>query len=310
MKTYNWNKIEERARADMEGLVFDSELHFFDQVEAIAAKIYSSKTYKLVMVAGPSSSGKTTFTRLLSEKLKTFGVNVHLISTDDYFFDRDKVPLLENGIRDFDSLSSMDVDGLMEAIRRISNNEDVDVPEFDFMTGRRKKELNRLKLEDGDIVMIEGIHALNPIFVDIPNDSRVCKISIAPRTSIDFGDGCILHPDELRLIRRCIRDFHTRNHSFISTLRQWEEVRKAEKIYIEPYVDGADFKVDSTYAYELFVYKHCIYKQLEEDIESFGDMLKIFSHVPNLPLAKIPAQSLLNEFAFLPEDSGKCGNIK
>lgn len=300
MKAYNWKEIEEKARENMEGLVRDCELHFANQVDEIASRIISSKAYKLIMVAGPSSSGKTTFTRLLSQRLESFGIRVHLISTDDYFFDRDKVPVLENGIRDFDSLSSMDADGLKDAILHIRNNEDVDVPEFDFMSGKRKKEMKRLTLQEGDIVMVEGIHALNPMFSDIPNDPQVCKISIAPGMAFDFGDAGALYPDELRLIRRCIRDFHTRNHSLLDTLTQWEEVRRAEKIYIEPYVDGADFKVDSTHAYELFVYKHCIYEQLEEEKEAFADILKKFSQVPYLPLTPMPDQSLLKEFTFLP----------
>lgn len=300
MKSYKWSKIEERARTNMASLIFDSELNFTNQVNEIATSIYKSKNYRLILIAGPSSSGKTTFTRLLSEKLESFGVKVHLISTDDYFINRDDVPVLESGIRDFDSLAAMDVDYLKDTIRAISNNENVEIPEFDFMTGTRKKELVQLKMQSEDIVMIEGIHALNPIFLDNPNDPAVCKISIAPRTAIDFEDGSILYPDELRLIRRCIRDFHTRNHSLLNTLKQWEEVRKAEKIYIDPYVESADFKVDSTYAYELLVYKHCIYEQLLEEKEAFADIIKDFSHVPYLALTTIPIQSLLNEFAILP----------
>lgn len=300
MKSYKWSKIEERARTNMASLIFDSELNFTNQVNEIATSIYKSENYRLILIAGPSSSGKTTFTRLLSEKLESFGVKVHLISTDDYFINRDDVPILESGIRDFDSLAAMDVNYLKETIRAISNNETVEIPEFDFMTGTRKKELVQLTMQSEDIVMIEGIHALNPIFLDNPNDPAVCKISIAPRTAIDFEDGCILYPDELRLIRRCIRDFHTRNHSLLNTLKQWDEVRKAEKIYIDPYVESADFKVDSTYAYELLVYKHCIYEQLLEEKEAFADIIKDFSHVPYLALTTIPIQSLLNEFAIFP----------
>lgn len=300
MKTYRWSEIEEKAKKDMAGLIFDSELLFTNQVNEIATTIYNTRTYKLIMVAGPSSSGKTTFTRLLSERLEAFGIKVHLISTDDYFINRDEVPVLENGIRDFDSLTSMDVAFLKETILKIRNNECVDVPEYDFMTGTRKEKLKRIKIQSEDIVIIEGIHALNPVFSNLAPESQACKISISPRASIDFGDGCILHPEELRLIRRCIRDYHTRNHSLHNTLMQWSEVRRAEKIYIEPYVDDVDFKVDSTYAYELLVYKHCIYEQLKKEKEGFDDILNIFVRVPYLPLTTIPLQSLLNEFAILP----------
>lgn len=297
---YEWQKIKRMAETNMEGLIFNSELNFTSQVSLLADMLNENTDCKLILVVGPSSSGKSTFTSLLKKRLEYLGIMSHTISTDDFFIDRDKVPFLPNGLKDFDSIAAVEIDLLRRTIKGVLNGEWVEIPYYDFLTGKSRLGDRLIKLHKEDIVILEGIHAFNPTLLENVDDDRVVKVSIAPRSEFDFGDGLILYPDELRLIRRTIRDYSLRGHDFKSTIKQWEAVLAAEKVNIHPYVSTADFRVDSVYPYELFAYKHCVKDNLKEAAcEGYEKIVEVLDKVPLLPLATVPNESLLNEFVHI-----------
>ncbi len=292
--------MEVFAKKDMASLVYNSECAFNMQVEEIAEKIGENKKVKLVLVAGPSASGKTTFACLLAERLICKGVNVHRISLDDFFYNREDIEVLPSGVKDFDSPKALDMCTLRAVLYGILNGEAVELPQFDFSVGRRKKETTIMYVQTDDVVIIEGIHALNRVLFDnFSVNGHIYKISIAPRREFELPGKIKILPDDLRLLRRLIRDYYTRGHDIDATLRQWREVSNAEKRYVLPYLDGADSLVDSAYDYELFIYKRCFYEKLaSRDIDGLKMLKAALFKVADLPVPSIPSSSLINEFVF------------
>ncbi len=299
-KTINWDTIESLARKDIASLVFNSELSFNLQVEGVAKRIGENNKIKLVLIAGPSASGKTTFASLLAERLIYKGANVHRISLDDFFYNREDIELLPSGVKDFDSPKALDMCTLRAVIYGILHGEAVEIPQFDFSIGRRKKETEILYVEEGDAVIIEGIHALNPVlFENFTVNGHIYRISIAPRREFNMSGNIKILPDDLRLLRRLIRDYYTRGHDLEATIRQWREVIAAEKQYVLPYMDSADSLVDSVYDYELLIYKRCFFDKLaSKDIEGLESLKAALFKVADLPVPSIPSSSLINEFVF------------
>ncbi len=299
-KTIEWVKIEQLAKENIVSLMFNSELNFDFQVHDIAEKVFEDKKIKLVLVAGPSASGKTTFTNLLAERLRFRGLNVHMVSLDDFFLNRDELEYLPSGLKDFDSPKALDMEGLRKAFLQIMYEDMVDLPHFDFLTGARSTVRTKIDISKHDIFIIEGIHALNPVlFEGIELNCKAYKVSIAPRRAIAMPNGVVLEPNELRLLRRVIRDYHTRGHKIESTVRQWKEVIDAEKLHVLPFLHSAHSEVDSVYEYELFIYKHYFFKKLFDRKEKeLKKIIEVLHMVTDLHMPSIPSSSLINEFAF------------
>lgn len=295
-----WKDVDMMARYDMAQLVFDAEEGFDRQVDRIARQLYEVPELRVAMIAGPSSSGKTTFCNLLAEQLEHYGVRAHRVSLDDFFIDREKVPFLPSGVRDFDSPEALDLKKLSAVITGIMNDEWVEIPRYDFITGKSLPADSLMRLHPEDIVLIEGIHALNPRLTEGQDRSRICRIGIKPRRTYMMPSGLQLSPDELRLIRRTIRDFYTRGHSLEATLKQWDEVCRAEAQYITPFINKADYDVDSGFHYELFVYKHCLGRIMDDcALDAFANIKAVMDEVRDVPFIHIPKTSLLNEFAII-----------
>lgn len=299
-KMIQWKKVEKLAKENMISLIFNSELNFDFQVHKIAEKVFDDKKIRLVLVAGPSASGKTTFTNLLAERLRFRGLNVHRVSLDDFFLNRDDLEYLPSGLRDFDSPKALDMESLRRALFQILYEDMVDLPHFDFLTGKRSTTRTVLDISKHDIFIIEGIHALNPVlFEDIELNCSTYKISIAPRRTFILPNDAVLMPDELRLLRRIIRDYHTRGHDIESTIRQWWEVLSAEKLHVLPYLESAHSEVDSVYEYELLIYKHYFFDRLSAQKEKeLKNIIFALQAVADLEVPSIPSSSLINEFAF------------
>ena len=300
MDKLNWNDIDKMAQYDFAQLVFDAETAFDHQVDRVARQLYEVPELRVAMIAGPSSSGKTTFCNLLAEQLEHYGCRAHRVSLDDFFIDRDRVPFLPSGVRDFDSLAALDMAGIHSVIRGIMKDEWVELPHYDFITGKSQPNASIMRLHPEDIVLIEGIHALNPLLVEGEDLSRICRISIKPRRAYVMPSGTELLPDEVRLIRRTIRDYYTRGHSLEATFKQWTEVCRAESMYITPFLGQADYDIDSGFIYELFVYKHCLGRIMDDcTLEAFANIKQAMSEVRDVPMVHIPTTSLLNEFAII-----------
>ena len=294
-----WSNMEVLAKKHLSSLIYNSEYNFDSQVIKIADKIYAEKSVKMILIAGPSASGKTTFANLLADRLEFRGVKVHRISTDDFFIDRDKIEVLPSGLLDMDSLNAMDVKLLTFTIESILEGHRVVVPRFDFVEGRRAGDTREILAEDADVTIVEGIHALNPLILGKYgiHDDRVVGIYILPRRDFLLPSGRTIAPVELRLLRRILRDHYSRGHSLADTLAQWDEVLKAERVNIYPFVHRASFTVDSVYDYELLVYKRCLGNSLDAYPHKWTDNIReVLREVADIPDMTIPSTSLLNEF--------------
>ena len=295
----NWLQMEKLAANHLSSLIYNSEFNFDSQVIKTADKIYAEKSVRMIMIAGPSASGKTTFANLLADRLEFKGVKVHRVSTDDFFIDRDKLARLPSGVLDFDSLAAMDLKLLTYTLESILEGRKVVIPTYDFITGTRSGTTREFTAEAQDITIVEGIHALNPLLLgkyDI-DDTSVCGVYISPRREFLLPSGRHVAPVELRLLRRLLRDYYSRGYSISDTLVQWEEVLNAERTYIYPYVHKAGYTVDSVYDYELFVYKRCLGNALDAHPNKWTDNIReVLREVSDIPNMTIPETSLLNEF--------------
>ena len=295
----HWSYMENLAKKHLSSLIYNSEYNFDSQVIKIADKIYIEKSVKMIMIAGPSASGKTTFANLLADRLEFRGVKVHRVSTDDFFIDRDKIEVLPSGLLDMDSLNAMDVKLLTYTLESILEGRRVVIPRFDFLEGKRAGDTREITPEEADITIVEGIHALNPLILGKygVHDDSIVGIYISPRRDFLLPSGRTIAPVELRLLRRILRDHYSRGHSLADTLAQWDEVLKAERINIYPFVHRASFTVDSVYDYELLVYKRCLGNALDAYPHKWTDNIReALKEVSDIPNMTIPATSLLNEF--------------
>jgi len=306
MRILKWAEVEESASKNYANFVYNCECDFNAQVHRIADDIFDRSKCKLVLVAGPSASGKTTFANILANRLEYRGVKVHRVSTDDFFRNNSDVPPLPNGLPDFDSLNAMDLPALRKAINDILNGGIVELPIFDFKTKSRKQEKNILEIHSEDITIVEGIHALNPEVIGTYSiaNQLVAGVFIRPARTLVMPNGAIVIPNDLRLLRRSIRDYYTRNHPLTSTIRQWQEVLDAEQKFIYPYRDLAEYEVDSVYPYELFVYKNCFGDILCDcDVKGYENLRNALNAVIKKPRVNIPESSLLNEFAIFGKEN-------
>ena len=260
-----------------------------------------SSRVKVVLIAGPSSSGKTTTSRKLSMFLNTFGLNPKPISLDDYFLPREETPKLPNGDYDFESLRSIDIDLFNNQLKKLLNNEEVIIPTFNFKTGI--PEFNKsLKLNDNDIIIIEGLHCLNEeLTKSIPKENKY-KVYVSPLTDLNVDNYNMVSTSDNRLLRRMVRDNRTRGYSAEYTIKTWSRVRDGEEKYIFPYQEEADFVVNSALIYEIgalrqyaepLLYNIDINSPYYEEARRLLRFLNMFLVVPT---ENIPKESILREF--------------
>lgn len=268
----------------------------------IAEEIVLNKDdYKVILLSGPSSSGKTTTSMKLSLYLKSLGLNPTHLSMDDYFLERDETPLGPNGKPDFESLNALDIKLFDSQISKLLKESKVTVPTFNFMTG--KKEYKRtIQMQKNDILIIEGLHALNEnILKNIPKKNKF-KVYISPLTYLNIDDDNRISMTDLRLLRRIVRDNRTRGYSPSTTLNNWEDVRKGEEKYVFPYQDNANVMFNTSLAYELGVLKTyaepLLYTVGPDDPEylTARRLLELLKCVLPISSESIPQISIIREF--------------
>lgn len=291
-------------------LILLQEALMEERIGNIAAQIAASHDKKFVMIAGPSSSGKTTFSNRLSIQLRAKGLNPHPIGLDDYYIDRDKCPRDENGEFDFECLESIDVEKFNEDMTALLNGEEIMMPSFNFKTGRREYRGKKLKLGDNDILVIEGIHGLNDkLSYTLPAESKF-RIYISALTQLNIDEHNPLPTTDGRLLRRIVRDARTRGTSAQETLGMWASVRRGEEKYIFPFQDSADVMFNSALVYEmaiLKVYAEPLLFQIPRDSEEYLEakrLLKLLDYFLPLPTEGIAQNSLVREFV-----GGSCFNV-
>ena len=283
-------------------LILAHEAMMEKKIGDIAAEIAARKDVRFVMIAGPSSSGKTTFSHRLSTQLRACGLRPHAIATDNYFVNREDTPRDEDGNYDFEGLGAMDVEQFNTDMVRLLNGETVELPTFNFKKGRREYNGNFLTLGEGDVLVIEGIHCLNDQFTHaLPRESKY-KIYISCLTTLNIDDHNRIPTTDARLLRRIERDARTRGHSAQATIKMWPSVRRGEENNIFPFQDSADTIFNSALIYETALLKPYVQPLLfgvprdsEEYIEA-KRLLKFLNYFLSIPADDVPRTSLIREF--------------
>lgn len=276
----------------------------------IAAQIAEDGSKKFIMIAGPSSSGKTSFSNRLSIQLSAKGLRPHPIALDDYYVDREKSPKDENGNYDFERLECIDIEQFNQDMTRLLNGETVDMPSFNFKTGKREYRGKQLKLGENDVLVIEGIHGLNDkLSYSLPSESKF-RIYISALAPLSIDEHNPLPTTDGRLLRRMVRDARTRNTPARETLRMWYSVRRGEEKYIFPFQESADVMFNSALVYEIAVlktYAEPLLFQIPRDCEEYKEakrLLKFLDYFLALPTEGIAQNSLVREFI-----GGSCFNV-
>ena len=280
-----------------------SEAHYESQLSNIADQIYNNKNnIKLVLIAGPSSSGKTTTSRKLAVYLQSKGFRTHLISTDDYFVDRDKTPRDENGEFDFERLECVDINLFNKHLSKLLDGESVSLPRYNFILGKRENRKESITLGEKDILIIEGIHGLNEDLTPSIERNRKFKIYLSPLTQLNIDNHNRIHTSDTRRLRRIIRDNKTRGYTAADTLKLWPKIRLGEEKYIFPYQDDCDAIINSALMYELGVlktYAEPLLFSVTENDETYPEAIRLINFLRNLlpiPSDDIPKDSILREF--------------
>lgn len=261
-----------------------------------------SKNKRIILIAGPSSSGKTTFSHRLSIQLQIAGLTPHPVSMDDYFLDRELSPRDENGNYNFETIASLDVDFLTKHINQLLDGEEIDVPSYNFITGKREYHGHKLKIGEKDVLVMEGIHGLNGTLTnEIPEDAKY-RIYVSALNQINLDEHNRIPSSDGRLLRRIVRDAMTRGNDARETISRWDSVRKGEEDNIFPYQEEADVMFNSAQIYEIAVlkqYAEPLLFAVPRDCPEYQEakrLLKFLEYFLNIPSEAIPKTSLLREF--------------
>lgn len=272
------------------------------KIAKIAEEIASRKGVKLVLLAGPSSSGKTTSCKRLSIQLAVNGLKPLQISLDDYFVDREKTPKDASGEYDYESIYALDLDLINEQFNALFRGEEVELPKYDFQSGKSKKSGSRLKMTDNNVLVVEGIHALNPeLTAHIPQE-QIFRVYASALTTILLDNHNYIPTTDNRLLRRIIRDNKYRGVSAQETIHRWPSVRAGENKWIFPFQENADAMLNTAMLYELAVIKmqaEPLLQQVPENCEEYAEayrLLKFLKYFKGIPYNNLPPTSLLREF--------------
>ena len=272
------------------------------KIAHIADEIAKRKGVKLILLAGPSSSGKTTTCKRLSIQLIANGLRPLQISLDDYFVDRELSPRDEKGDYDFESIHALNLKLINEQFNALFNGEEVELPRYDFPTGKSVKSGNKLKMEDNNVLVVEGIHALNPeLTSQIPEELKY-RVYVSALTTILLDDHNYIPTTDNRLLRRIIRDYKYRGVDARETIRRWPSVRAGENKWIFPFQENADVMFNSAMLFELAVIKQQaepLLEQVPENCPEYSEayrLLKFLKYIKPIPNTDIPPTSLLREF--------------
>ena len=284
-------------------LVRINEAFHEKKIAEIADQIYQRiDKVKVVLIAGPSSSGKTSFANRLGVQLKALGVKPHKISLDDYYRNREDAPIDENGKKNFEVIEALDLPQLNEDLKKIITGEKVELPSYNFMAGKREYQGDFIQLGEGEVLVVEGIHGLNDrLTAEIPAENKF-KIFISAITQLNVDDHNRISTSDSRMIRRMVRDFQFRGRDARKTIETWDEVRQGEEDNIFPFQENADAIFNSATLYELCVLKQYAEPQLFAIDPSMPEyitakrLIKFLGYFLSIPGQEIPNNSLIKEF--------------
>ena len=293
------NKV---TKGNVDDIVLLSENIQNNSLFKIAETIYNNKKLKLILLAGPSSSGKTTTSKKLELFLKGFGLNPIAISIDNYFVDRDKTPRLPDGSYDFESLNSINVDLFNKNLKDLLDGKEVTLPVYNFITGKSELSDESIKLGEKEILIVEGLHALNEELTYSIDKKNKYKIYLCPLTVLSLDNHNRIRTTDNRLLRRIVRDNRTRGYSASDTLSTWGKVREGEEKYVFPFQDEADVIFNTSLIYELGVlktYAEPLLYSVEENDPMYKEAVRLLNLLKNiLPISNdyIPVDSIVREF--------------
>ena len=272
---------------------------YFDN---IVQNILAFNKVKILTISGPSSSGKTTVALKLASELLKFGVNAKIISMDNFYKNHADSPKKTDGSPNFETIDALDIDLIIKCLNEAVIYNKTKLPKYDFLTGKRKEELKDFELHDHDMIIIEGIHGLNPKIIDNLPCENIKSIYTTIGEKVFLPDDIIFSKRDIRLLRRLIRDYKYRGATPEFTFQLWETVRESESLYIFPYENNAHIKINSFYKYELNVIKEQALKLLPEIkeeskyYEKARELINKLSYVISIDEELVPSRSLIREF--------------
>lgn len=293
------HRINEQIKADTAGFLQASDAAYQDQLRAVAAHIRNTyEARPVILISGPSGSGKTTTARMLEQILDSCGLESHTLSMDNYFktLSPEEQTMAEQGLLDLESPDRVDAVLLHEQLSHMIRGETVALPEYDFIHSRRVDSGKTLTRGAREIVILEGIHALNPDVVRLPTQSMT-RLYVSVRTRVTFED-ITLHPSKIRLLRRIQRDIVGRGRIPAETLALFASVQRGEARFIMPYKHLADFDIDTFVPYELGVYRRFLLEKLTDlhDDPEMDALLTVLTHVEDIDPAAVAPDALIREF--------------
>lgn len=275
------------------------------QYSNIADKIFeahNNRGVKVVLISGPSSSGKTTSAKRIGVQLRVLGLHPVLISLDDYFVNREQTPKDENGEYDYEALEALDLKQLNIHLKELIEGKSVDIPRYDFITGTRKWHKDPLQLDDRSVLIMEGIHGLNPKLTPSLSEDLKFKIYLSCFTSVAMDNITRIHTTDNRLLRRITRDYRTRGNNAYDTIARWQSVRRGEERHIFPYQENADVMINTSLFYEIGVIRPIvepILREIPDTVPEYGEaerLLKFLDNFTPVNPEEIPPTSVLREF--------------
>jgi uridine kinase len=299
----NLKEINRRILTDSAALIEEENEHYRKEVESLTRFLTNELSgRRLVMLSGPSSSGKTTTALLVRDHLRELGMDAHTVSIDNFYRGREQAPKLENGNFDYESLEAIHLDQLQECMHQLVQDGHTWLPTFDFVAGQPAPEKTELQISSDSVVIFEGIHALNPVFEEHMSQENLCKVFVNTISPVFDGDEKLLARRDIRLVRRILRDERFRNSPVENTLQMWQQVIRGENMYMFPYVDTVDFVVDTTHAYEPGVFASEILPSLRavEDanpyIATVRHLIQAMDRFESIPMQNVPRNTMLREF--------------
>lgn len=300
---YSVSQVNEWAKKNPKQMITQIEKTYREDIAEIAQKVMEEGDVKVIMLAGPSSSGKTTTAYFLRDEMKKQGGGATIISLDDFYLGRGKAPRLQNGQFDYEALEALDVTQLRECLTSLIQNRMCKKPTFDFVSGNPFPEKEEVRLGEHDIAILEGIHALNPAITGHMPKSGLLRLYISVKEGISKeGGGWALSPQSIRFVRRLVRDFYHRGDLPGRTVSTWEQVCRGEALYIQPYKHTSDITINSLHVYEPCVMRNCalmLLDQIPEDHPSYDFVERVTESLRRfVPLSEelVPPDSMLREF--------------
>lgn len=288
-------EVNDKIKDNCENFIEKSEKYYYRQLKNVVDTVKANKHIKFILLSGPSSAGKTTTGGLLVNMLTQANRRCKVVSLDDFFLERDETPFLPNGEKDYDSVNSIDWKLFEEKVIELFKNKKAILPVFDFKEGIKKYPTEYTTLGENEILIFEGLHALNPLLDKFfPKNSQI-KIFLNNETSYTSQGATIISNYELRLVRRLIRDEYKRGYPPEDTMQHWKNVRHAEEEYIFPFKKDANFIINTSFFYEAGIYSF-ILKHMKFNDEYLNNIKKCFFNILPISPLKIPDNSLLFEF--------------